>query len=144
MANYFSSPQVDGVPISDERSEIKVFSGLDFGTGAINTGVVYDIGKFEKRMLYVDVTGANTGGVSAAHTIALYAKPTNWPAWVQIGQPTVTNTAYVFSVNPTGIALSALWCPIENLKIVYTNTCTGTSTNTKCTATVNITLSLKK
>jgi hypothetical protein len=144
MANYDFSPKKDALPLSIDSAEIVLFSGTQFGTGIANTASIYDLADYAQRVLYVDVTGANTGGVSAAETLQIYSRATNNGAWALIQSPTVTNTAYVFTVNPTGVALSAVWTPISNLKVVLTNVNTGTSTNTMVTATVKMTLLLKK
>lgn len=43
MANFYSSPQVNANPILPNAMEIRVLSGVVFGTGAINTAIVYDL-----------------------------------------------------------------------------------------------------
>ena len=145
MTDYLSSPQVNGMPLSDVYTEIKVLNNVGFGTGAINTATIFDVYRFEKRLLYIDNTGVNTGGMSAPMTFAVAARPVNGSAWATLHSYSVTNTSYVYSLNPSGIALSGMWAPIANLKITVTNPNTGTAAAvTACTSTVNVTLSLKQ
>ena len=145
MTDYARSPQINGHPLSKNYTEIKVLENIQFSTGAINTATISDIYDYEKRVVYIDITGVNTGGMSAPMTFAITSKPVNLSTWTTLQTFSLTNTSYNYALLQTGLALSAVWgAPIANLKIVVTNPNTGTATNTQCTATVNVTLCLKK
>jgi len=142
--NYDLSPTNNGNPLSQSYTELKLLDAVQFSTGAINTAVAWDIYDFQKRLLYIDITGVNTGGMSAPVTFSVSAKPVNGAGWAVLHSYSCTNTAYVYSLNPSGVALSGLWMPLANIKAVITNPNTGTSTNTQCTATIKLTLALQK
>jgi hypothetical protein len=146
MTDYNRSPQINGHPLSKNYTEIKVLENIQFGTGAINTATISDIYDFEKRIIYIDITGVNTGGMSAPMTFAVSSKPVNMTTWTTMHSYSLTNTAYMFALHQSGLALSAVWgAPIANIKIVVTNPNTGTAAAvTACTATVNVGLCLKK
>lgn len=143
MSNFYSSAKHNGHPLSEKATEVVALSGVHFGTGIANTAIVYDIYDYSKRMLYIDITGSFTGGMSSPVTVAVASKPTNHPVWTTLHSYSLTNTAYVFSLNPTGISLSAQWVPLENIRMTVTNPNTGTGAGvTQVTAIVNLTLSL--
>ena len=145
MANYLSSPQVNGHPLSDSFVEINALSAVVFGTGAINTAVIGGLAGYSKRMLYIDITGAFTGGMSAPVTFLVQSKPDTYGIWTTWHTYSLTNTAYVFTLNPTGVSLSGHWCPAENLRITVTNPNTGTGAGiTAVTATINLAISASR
>ena len=144
MSDYTSSPQVNGKPLSPDRTEIFALQSVVFGTGAINTATIYGVGDYEKRVVFVDITAACTGGMSAPHTISVAARCNSFSAWTTLQSWSYSSTAYMFNINPTGSTLTGLWQPLENLKFVITNPNTGTSTNLNVTSTVKMAVTFKK
>lgn len=144
MSDYNSSPQVNGMPLSPNRTEIYAIQSVVFGTGAVNTATIFGIGDYEKRVAFVDITAACTGGMSAPHTISVATRCNSFSAWTTIQSWNVTSTAYFFNINPTGSTLTGLWQPLENLKFVITNPNTGTSTNLNVTSTVKVAITFQK
>ncbi len=144
MADYTSSPTKNASPLSPDRCEIYALQSVVFGTGAVNTATIFGVGDYEKRMVYVDITAACTGGMSAPHTISVAARCNSMSAWATLQSWNCTSTAYFFNINPTGSTLTGLWQPLENIKLVVTNANTGTATNLNVTSTVKVAITFQK
>ena len=143
MANFNFSAHEHGAPRSQESREVLIWSNEIFTTGEANTAVISELGEYSQRLLFIDITGAFTGGMSSPVTLAVSTKTDRFPVWLSLGTISVTSTAYLNFLNVTGGITSGEFVNLDKIKIIATNPNSGTGVGvTEVTATINIVLSL--